>query len=120
MSINWYLLDENKNPYLSSIDDAEKFLLKCIQTGKGKYVRLTVLKKYKFWISTVFLSLDHGWSFNDNHTPVLFETMIFHDDEYHKLHEYQQRYCTWDEAVKGHHEIVRMVIKYIRDNNEIN
>jgi len=46
-------------------------------------------------VSTIFLGLDHGY---DGGPPVLFETMIFggpHDD-------YQKRYCTWDEAERGH------------------
>lgn len=47
-------------------------------------------------ISTVFLGLDH------NHfgagPPVLFETMIFGGP----LDGYQERCCTWDEAVQMH------------------
>jgi hypothetical protein len=56
-------------------------------------------------ISTVFLGLDHSYSFagRDRKTPpVLFETMIFggeHDEE-------QWRYCTWDEAEEGHAKAV--------------
>ncbi len=53
-------------------------------------------------ISTVFLGLDHSYSFDKSATPILFETMIFggeHD-------EYQERYCTWDEAEAGHHKAV--------------
>ena len=46
-------------------------------------------------VSTVFLGMDH--SFNGG-TPVLFETMIF-GGEYD---QYQERYCTWDEAERGH------------------
>jgi hypothetical protein len=56
-------------------------------------------------ISTVFLGLDHGFSMNDEHVPLLFETMIFggeHD-------EYQERYATWDEAVAGHQFAVDMI-----------
>lgn len=58
-------------------------------------------------ISTVFLSVDHGYSrfFGWEGQPVLFETMIFggeHD-------EYQERYCTYDEAEQGHRRAVEMV-----------
>jgi hypothetical protein len=53
-------------------------------------------------VSTVFLAIDH--SFNGG-TPVLFETMIFggeHDG-------YQERYTSFEEAVKGHEVAVKLV-----------
>ncbi|MEO9497665.1 MAG: hypothetical protein ABJG42_24540 [Vibrio splendidus] len=53
-------------------------------------------------ISTVFLGLDHN-PFGGK--PILFETMIFggkHDD-------YQERYCTWDEAAQRHQSIVQEI-----------
>jgi hypothetical protein len=53
------------------------------------------------WISTVFLGLDHSLSLNsrdDDHMPILFETMIFGDEE----DRYQTRCCTWDEAEAMH------------------
>lgn len=55
-------------------------------------------------VSTVFLGLDH--SFGEG-APVLFETMIFggeHD-------QYQDRYCSYDEAEKGHQEAINLVLK---------
>lgn len=53
-------------------------------------------------ISTVFLGLDHGYG---EGPPILFETMIFggvHD-------QYQERYCTWEEAERGHEEAIKLV-----------
>jgi len=53
-------------------------------------------------VSTVFLGLDHQYGVGE---PLLFETMIFggvHD-------QYQERYSTWDEAVKGHAFACEMV-----------
>ena len=53
-------------------------------------------------ISTVFLGINHN--FGDG-PPLLFESLIFgspHDGE-------QRRYSTWDEAEKGHIEMVEMV-----------
>ncbi len=50
-------------------------------------------------VSTVFLGMDHNWG---EGPPVLFETMVFrdgHGDE-------EERYCTWDEAERGHAEMV--------------
>ena len=46
-------------------------------------------------VSTVFLGLDHSFGGGE---PLLFETMIFGGAE----DGYQDRYSTWDEAVKGH------------------
>lgn len=53
-------------------------------------------------ISTIFLGIDHGFS---GEAPLLFETMIFggeHDG-------YQERYYTYEQAVKGHKKALRMV-----------
>jgi hypothetical protein len=53
-------------------------------------------------VSTVFLSMDHNWYSSKDHTPILFETMIFGG-------EYDQemwRYSTYDEAKAGHDRIV--------------
>lgn len=49
-----------------------------------------------FWISTVFLGIDHGFG-RSNH-PILFETMIFDHGQPCGLF----RCCTWDEAVEQH------------------
>ena len=47
-------------------------------------------------LSTVFLGLDHQWG--DEGPPILFETMLFDDDE----DDYQTRCSTWDEALVMH------------------
>lgn len=56
-------------------------------------------------ISTVFLGIDHGFSLDESHAPVLFETMVFGGS----LDEYQDRYCTFLEAKNGHDSIVARV-----------
>jgi len=53
-------------------------------------------------ISTVFLGLDHSYG---GGPPVTFETMVFGG----KLNEAQVRYCTYDEAERGHQRMVRRV-----------
>lgn len=57
-------------------------------------------------ISTVFLGLDHRMLPMQG-DPVVFETMTFSDT----LDEQCVRYCTWDEAEKGHKEMVDYVKK---------
>ena len=52
-------------------------------------------------VSTVFLSIDHNYSFDENDTePVLFETMIFKGGS--SWETYMDRYCTYDQAHAGH------------------
>ena len=54
-------------------------------------------------ISTVFLGLDH--SFSQSGPPVVFETMVFGG----YLADSEARYSTWEEAEKGHKEMVERV-----------
>ena len=51
-------------------------------------------------VSTVFLGLDFSFTHYEG-PPVVFETMVFGG----KLDRYQERYCTWDQALRGHQEI---------------
>ena len=48
-------------------------------------------------VSTVFLGLDHRFGIKTG-DAILFETMVFGGD----LDGEQERYCTWDDAEKGH------------------
>lgn len=52
-------------------------------------------------VSTVFLGLDHQWG---DGLPLLFETMIFNGNE----DGYQARYCSREEALRGHERAVRV------------
>jgi hypothetical protein len=100
----WYILDESKNPVpakdilqanrLLADPDARRVALDEI------YVEdygITVV------ISTVFLVFDHSYS--PKQQPVLFESMTFNDGQSESLN----RYCTWEEAEKGHKEMVQLV-----------
>ncbi len=51
-------------------------------------------------VSTVFLGIDHR--FSGDGPPILFETMIFEGPEFGPALDYQERYCTWQEALDGH------------------
>lgn len=59
-----------------------------------------------FHISTVFIGLDHR--FLGDGAPILFETMIFGDDE-----KYQTRCCTWDEAERMHAVAIAVAAQWI-------
>ena len=55
-------------------------------------------------VSTVFLGLDHR--FGAQGPPILFETMVFGGGNFD---QYQERYCTREEALAGHRRILEMV-----------
>lgn len=55
-------------------------------------------------VSTVFLGLDHSFN-KEGGLPVVFESMVFGGP----MDQSQDRYCTWDEAMKGHVELCRKV-----------
>lgn len=52
------------------------------------------------YISTVFLGLDHSF---DGGIPLLFETMVFSSNQYDGE---TNRYSTYEDAVKGHWDMV--------------
>lgn len=55
-------------------------------------------------ISTVFLGLDHS---HGGQVPILFETMVFGGE----FDQYQDRYATIEEAIKGHQKIFDKIDK---------
>lgn len=56
-------------------------------------------------ISTVWLGLDHQWV--DGESPLLFETMIFKDNNFDS--DYLERYSTYEQALEGHKKAVEWV-----------
>lgn len=64
-------------------------------------------------VSTVFLCIDHSFESGE---PVLFETMVFGGP----LDGEMDRYCSWDDAVKGHAAIVQRVKDAPLENAEEN
>ena len=93
----WYILDDNNNPIQKNVEEASKWIE---DNPRKKIVKQENIGEIR--ISTVFLGLDH--SFNEK-TPVLWETMVFggeHDG-------FQERYSSYEEAVKGHKEALMLV-----------
>ena len=93
-----YVLDKENNPVL--IDSVTEWVR--IYVKMNRRVQSTKLPELNASVSTVFLGLDHQWGVGP---PILFETMIFGSD----LDGYQERYSTWDEAVKGHKIAVELL-----------
>jgi len=102
----WFIIDENKSILTVSIDEYAKWMAKPFsETRRVAEDRIGDLR-----ISTVFLGIDHRLASNDNgENPILFETMVF-DKEGADIE--MERYCTWDEAVKGHKGIVERVTSW--------
>lgn len=66
----------------------------------NRIVAQTIIhRRLKIGVSTVFLGINHDFF---GFRSLWFETMIFGSS----LNEYQVRYETWDEAVKGHADAV--------------
>ena len=80
---------------------------RCLSNMEARTVQKTTLvapeTDEEVEISTVFLCLDHNHS--QSGPTIVFETMVFGG----KLNDSQDRYATWDEAEKGHQEMVTRV-----------
>lgn len=107
--MNFYALDKNKKPVRCSINhftyslEGERVTKKT--TLKGDW------KKLDIHISTVFLGLDHR--FVSEGKPILWETMIFCEDE--KLNNYMVRATSHKQALKNHYKVVSAI-----RNNHLN
>jgi hypothetical protein len=100
----WYRLDKDHQPYPVKID--ENFRDMTMQEKRVAETTVQTQAHGEIWVSTVFLGLDHGW---DGGPPVLFESMAFAKDgvgDIDYAEKFAERYCTWEEAVKGHQNIV--------------
>ena len=73
------------------------------------YKRVAETTVGKYWVSTVWLGLDHNFGFGG--PPLIFETMVFHSGDGSMLgdDEYMERYATEEQALAGHAHIVEMV-----------
>lgn len=104
----YYKLDENKNVVPSSLEEWANFIEGRLPTNY-KHVGRDVINGHT--VSTVFIGLCHN--FNPySRTPIVFETMVFDND---MKGIYQERYCTWQEAIDGHERAVEWVKKGCKD-----
>jgi hypothetical protein len=106
MGILWYIIDENHNPVAVDVWGYEEWLRR--DGDDVKRVAFTDVNGVT--VSTVFLALDHN--FFDDGPPILFETMVFDHPftgENAEAFDGMRRYRTWDEAERGHSEVVALV-----------
>jgi len=73
------------------------------------YVRI---RGRTYRVSTVWLGLDH--SFWPGGRPLIFETMVFEDDDMGGFEGLMNRYSTLAEAERGHRMFVRLVKRIVR------
>lgn len=85
------------------VDDVMEWATSYEDTDNRKIGEDRIRGKY---ISTVFLGLDH--SFGDG-PPLLFETMVFPDEQDNWREEEGYRYSTYEEAEAGHKEVVNRI-----------
>lgn len=113
----YLLAEDGRTPVL--IDDEDDAVrvrrwgcgMKELRRTKGMRVALTegLGRDGKYRVSTVFLGLDHSFSFGKDLPPVLFETMVFHADTGGRDYDCE-RYHTWEEAEAGHAAVVEKVL----------
>ena len=123
--IFYYLLDDNNDiiPVEPPVD--YNVIEKLLSDSKRRRVGLTQIGSYR--VSTVFLVIAHISPDFNNDKIMLFETMVFKDDDPVAFGEKTdldrageilfgssilgncRRYATWDEAKQGHKETVRMI-----------
>jgi hypothetical protein len=109
-----YILDESRQP-------VKVCLLRYARWFTGDNKRVAETNTKLFWVSTVFMGLDHN--FLGKGPPILFETMVFTRDEHinplvkHMVKDdlEQWRYATWDDAITGHEAMVRRYQKREED-----
>lgn len=99
MTHHWILAEDGKTPVPAET-------LQWARWFEGKKRILASDYIGEIHVSTVFLGIDHG--FTGGGPPVLWETMIF---GHSKNKEYQWRYCTYDDAKRGHENALKLATK---------
>ncbi len=99
---NYILVD--KKPVEAELLEWAKFF----EQKDSRRVCLDKFKNDSITVSTVFLGIDHNWG---EGPPILFETMIFGGALGVHYDEYQDRYCTWEEAEEGHVNAIKIIFE---------
>jgi len=95
----YYILDENNN--VIPCDDVLVWGEWFSNFNRRQVANTKVIEGVK--VSTVFIGINHSWRYGQLH---IFESMIFGGIS----DGYTERYSTWEEAEKGHHQIVAKIL----------
>lgn len=101
--------DREGNPFPDVIAWAKK------AEGQDGYKRVAESTVDDYWISTVWVGLDMGFS----GPPLIFETMVFwqgEGSEPHDLDGEMDRYSTEQQALAGHDQMVARVREVMRSS----
>lgn len=93
----WYILDDDNNPKPVDPITSCRWLH---DHPERKIVKQTTVQS--FFVSTVFLGLDHGYG----SVPILWETMVF---DLSGADCYMERYSSYADAVQGHDSTIKSV-----------
>jgi hypothetical protein len=95
-----YVLDKDNKPVLAK---TRREYIDLIDNADKRQVAVTKIESHDVTVSTVFLVINHN--FVKGGKPILWETMVFGG----KLEGYMDRYMSYEDAVKGHEEVVQKV-----------
>lgn len=112
--MKYYVLIERRVVAIDDILQWGKWFELSRVDGSSRVAETTV---GDYWVSTVFLGLDHR--FTGNGPPIVFETICFSQKGDHASDEMMQRYCTFEEAERGHNALVEMLRVLEADAQEI-
>ena len=90
--MRFYTLDDKNNPVPCSLDEWGKYFKHDFKENKRRVAEDRI---GEYYISTIFLGVDHN--FFEVGPPLVFETMVFKDDDY-GCAIYENHYSTWNEA----------------------
>lgn len=105
MSNHWYIL-KGRKPVAVPFWRQMQWMQRATRTPHRPTLTIMRSRAGDYIVSTIFLGMDHAFM---SPIPVLFETMAFlrpgRPGE-GKFRDEQYRYRTWEEAVKGHRQLV--------------
>ncbi len=104
--MKYYKLDENHKPIEVPFEEYIESNAIERMTNQNIVQQDTInVNDIEYFISTVFLYFDH--SFGNTDEPILWETMVFSEDP--EWEHFQERYSSYDEALKRHKEILNTI-----------
>jgi len=102
MTLEHYILKSDGSIEIVSLMEWAKWF----EESKDRFVKQD--KVNGFFVSTVFLGLDHN--FTDSGAPILFETMVFDENRKNDYGShpdiYSERFRTKEEAILNHDKLV--------------
>ncbi len=91
--------------------------LEYLSRTRTKHVADEIIKGYR--VSTVWLGLDHNHlGFMEGGRPLLFETMVFAENDDSMTDQFMRRYSSWEEAEWGHQIVCNLILQGFADETK--